>query len=106
MLLGLTRPDAGTILIACQLHSTSSQADVLARVGAVIEEPRFHNHLTGRENLRVIAAARGPQVRAAASSQRLTGWGSPTAVMTGSAVIHRGCASGWASPAACSPTRS
>jgi len=36
---------------------------VLARVGAIIEEPRFHPHLSGRENLQVIAAARGPEVR-------------------------------------------
>ncbi len=62
MLLGLTRPDAGTILIAGQ-PLDARRADVLARVGAVIEEPRFHHHLTGRENLRVIAAARGPRSR-------------------------------------------
>ena len=30
----------------------------LARVGAIVEEPRFHPHLTGRENLHVHAAAR------------------------------------------------
>ena len=30
----------------------------LARVGAIVEEPRFHGHLTGRENLRIVAAAR------------------------------------------------
>jgi ABC-2 type transport system ATP-binding protein len=29
-------------------------------VGAIVEEPHFHDHLTGRENLRVIAAVRGP----------------------------------------------
>src|SRR5437899_3135048 len=28
------------------------------RVGAIVEEPRFHGHLTGRENLTVVAAAR------------------------------------------------
>jgi ABC-2 type transport system ATP-binding protein len=32
----------------------------LRRVGAMAEEPRFLDHLTGRENLRVNAAARGP----------------------------------------------
>ena len=31
----------------------------LARVGAIVDEPRFHGHLTGRENLKVLAAARG-----------------------------------------------
>src|SRR6185437_12930995 len=31
----------------------------LARVGATVDEPRFHGHLTGRENLKILAAARG-----------------------------------------------
>jgi ABC-2 type transport system ATP-binding protein len=60
MLVGLTRPDAGTIWIAGQ-PVAAGRHDVLARVGAIIEEPRFHNHLTGRENLRVVTAVRGPQ---------------------------------------------
>ena len=38
----------------------SERALALARVGAIVEEPRFHGHLTGRENLTVIAAAREP----------------------------------------------
>ena len=40
------------------------RAAALARVGAIIEEPRFHRHLTGRENLRVNAAARQVAVEA------------------------------------------
>jgi ABC-2 type transport system ATP-binding protein len=35
------------------------RAAALARVGAIIEEPRFHGHLSGRENLHIHAAARG-----------------------------------------------
>ncbi len=62
MLTGLTRPDAGTIAIDGRPLATDRER-VLARVGAVIEEPRFHLHLTGEENLRVVAAARGPQAR-------------------------------------------
>ncbi len=31
----------------------------LTRVGAIVDEPRFHGHLTGRENLQILAAARG-----------------------------------------------
>ncbi len=35
------------------------QRDVaLARVGAIVDEPRFHGHLTGRQNLQILAAAR------------------------------------------------
>jgi ABC-2 type transport system ATP-binding protein len=35
------------------------RGEALARVGAIVEEPRFHGHLTGRENLKLVAAARG-----------------------------------------------
>jgi ABC-2 type transport system ATP-binding protein len=40
------------------------RASALARVGAIVEEPRFHSHLTGRENLRANATARGGQAAA------------------------------------------
>jgi ABC-2 type transport system ATP-binding protein len=60
LLVGLTRPDAGTIWIAGRQLATHQQ-DVLSRVGAMVEEPHFHGHLTGQENLRVAAAVRGPQ---------------------------------------------
>src|SRR5262249_2233428 len=36
-----------------------SRAEALSRVGAIVEEPRFHGHLTGTENLAIVAAARG-----------------------------------------------
>jgi len=62
MLVSLTRPSAGTINVAGQSLSAHRE-QVLAHVGAIIEEPRFHRHLTGRENLQVIAAARGSQAR-------------------------------------------
>jgi ABC-2 type transport system ATP-binding protein len=62
MLVSLTRPSAGVIRIGGQ-SLAGHREQVLARVGAIIEEPRFHPHLTGRENLQVIAAARGPQAR-------------------------------------------
>jgi ABC-2 type transport system ATP-binding protein len=60
MLLGLTRPDSGTINIAGRVVP-DERAAVLARVGAIVEEPHFHGHLSGRENLRVVAAVRGPE---------------------------------------------
>jgi ABC-2 type transport system ATP-binding protein len=39
------------------------RATALARVGAIVDEPRFHRHLTGRQNLTVIASAREPEAR-------------------------------------------
>ena len=57
-LLGLTRADGGTMsLLGIGVPAERSRA--LARVGAIVDEPRFHPHLTGRENLRLLAAARG-----------------------------------------------
>jgi ABC-2 type transport system ATP-binding protein len=57
-LLGLTRADGGTMsLLGTPVPAERSRA--LAGVGAIVDEPRFHPHLTGRDNLRLLAAARG-----------------------------------------------
>lgn len=63
MLLGLTRASAGTMQLLGR-PVPSDRAEALARVGAIVEEPHFHGHLTGRENLTVIAAAREPEAHA------------------------------------------
>jgi ABC-2 type transport system ATP-binding protein len=60
MLLGLTAADAGTMRLR-DLPLPQRRAEALSRVGAIVEEPHFHRHLTGRENLRVAAAVRGPE---------------------------------------------
>ena len=57
-LLGLTRANAGTMSLL-GIPVPAERARALARVGAIVDEPRFHHHLTGRENLRLLAAARG-----------------------------------------------
>ena len=62
VLLGLTRADAGTMSLLG--YPVPRNRDVaLARVGAIVDEPRFHGHLTGRQNLQVLAAAREPPAR-------------------------------------------
>jgi ABC-2 type transport system ATP-binding protein len=58
-LLGLTRASGGSFRLLGR-PMPQGRAAALARVGAIVEEPRFHSHLTGRENLRIIAAAREP----------------------------------------------
>jgi ABC-2 type transport system ATP-binding protein len=63
MLLGLTHATSGTMSLLGR-PVPAQRAEALQRVGAIVEEPRFHPHLSGRENLRIIAAARGPQARA------------------------------------------
>ena len=62
VLLGLTRADSGTMsLLGIPVPAERRRA--LARVGAIVDEPRFHGHLTGRENLKILAAARGGNAR-------------------------------------------
>jgi ABC-2 type transport system ATP-binding protein len=58
MLLGLTSATSGSMKLL-GLPVPAKRAEALARVGAIVEEPRFHGHLTGRENLEIVAAARG-----------------------------------------------
>ena len=59
VLLGLTHADAGTMSLLGYPVPRHRDA-ALARVGAIVDEPRFHGHLTGRQNLRLLAAAREP----------------------------------------------
>jgi ABC-2 type transport system ATP-binding protein len=58
MLLGLTAADGGTMALR-GLPVPARRAEALSRVGAIVEEPSFHGNLTGRENMRVLAAVRG-----------------------------------------------
>ena len=55
MLLGLTRPTAGTAELLGRPMPESAAA-VLPHVGALVEGPGFHPFLSGRENLRRVAA--------------------------------------------------
>jgi ABC-2 type transport system ATP-binding protein len=57
MVLGLTQPTSGTVRLL-GLPMPAGRARALASIGAIVEEPRFHLHLTGRENLVVAAAVR------------------------------------------------
>ena len=59
-LLGLTRASAGSMQLLGYPVPTE-RAKALTRVGAIVEEPRFHPYLTGRENLRIVAAVRSPE---------------------------------------------
>ncbi len=62
-LLGLTHASSGNMSLLG--HPVPAQrAQALRRVGAIVEEPRFHQHLSGLENLRIVAAVRGPETHA------------------------------------------
>jgi ABC-2 type transport system ATP-binding protein len=57
MLVGLTEPSSGSMRLLGRPLPRERKA-ALARVGAIVEEPRFHPHLTGRQNLYIAAACR------------------------------------------------
>jgi ABC-2 type transport system ATP-binding protein len=67
MLLGLTHASEGSMRLLGR-PVPAERAEALARVGAIVEEPRFHPFLTGRENLEIVAAARGAE-----ASERIDG---------------------------------
>jgi len=75
VLLGLTSADSGTMSLL-GVPVPGQRRDALARVGAIVDEPRFHGHLTGRENLKILATARGggagKQIGPALDRTRLT----------------------------------
>ena len=61
-LLGLTHADSGTMsLLGYDVPKHRDKA--LARVGAIVDEPRFHAHLSGRRNLELLAAHREPAAK-------------------------------------------
>ena len=62
VLLGLTHADAGTMSLL-GFSVPRHRALALARVGAIVDEPRFRGHLTGRQNLQILAAARERSAR-------------------------------------------
>src|ERR1700722_13667659 len=60
--LGLTHPDAGSMFLLG--HAVPRHRDkAWARVGAIVDEPRFHGPLPGRQNLQILAAAREPAAK-------------------------------------------
>jgi ABC-2 type transport system ATP-binding protein len=63
VLLGLTPANSGSMRLL-GLPVPERRSEALRRVGAIVEEPSFHRHLTGRENLHIVAAAREPEAHA------------------------------------------
>ena len=102
-LLGLTAANAGTMEVL-GYPVPLERAQALRRVGAIVEEPRFH------PNCRVarICASSRPCVvprRARGSSLRWPASVCPIAPETRSRATRWACASGSGSRAACWPTR-
>ena len=104
-LLGLTKATSGEVSLL-GLPQPAKRREALARVGAIVEEPRFHPHLTGRENLKIVAAARDDAAEARIDESLGARRSRAARRTTASRRTRSACASGSGSRAACSPTHS
>ena len=59
MIVGLLRPDAGSVRLFGEAGGKGRLA-ALARIGAMIENPAFYDHLSGAKNLQILGALAGP----------------------------------------------
>ena len=55
LILGLIRPDSGNVRILGNIMSPATRFNINQRTGSLIESPGFYGHLTGQENLEIIA---------------------------------------------------
>lgn len=55
MLLGLTQPTSGEIEVLGRPLTRASRTALLPSIGSMIEAPPGYGHLTGRENMRIVA---------------------------------------------------
>lgn len=55
LLLGLLKPTDGTITFFGQKMTEQNRLAILAHTGSLIENPSYYGHLTGLENLQIIA---------------------------------------------------
>ncbi len=56
MLLGLAKPTAGAIQIFGKTMNEKNRISILANTGSLIESPSYYGHLTGEENLKLLAS--------------------------------------------------
>ncbi len=59
LLLGLIRPTGGSIRLLDEELTPANRLKLLSRTGSLIENPGFYAHLTGAENLRIVAELKG-----------------------------------------------
>lgn len=55
MILGLTKPSAGSITVLGKTVTQKNRLSLLRNTGSLIEAPAYYGHLSGRENLNLIA---------------------------------------------------
>ena len=59
MLLGLIHPSAGQVTLLGQPMNAQNRLAVLQKTGSLIESPAGYGHLTGQENLEIVADLKG-----------------------------------------------
>lgn len=55
MILGLIKPDSGSISLLGTPVTAKNRLEILKNTGSLIEAPSYYGHLSGRENLQIIA---------------------------------------------------
>ncbi len=55
MLLGLVKPTEGEIDLFGRRVTSRNQIEILRQTGSLIESPSYYGHLSGRENLKILA---------------------------------------------------
>ncbi|MBQ6786795.1 MAG: ATP-binding cassette domain-containing protein [Lachnospiraceae bacterium] len=59
LLLGLIKPNSGSISFYGQKMTEKNRLSLLKTTGSLIESPSYYGHLTGAENLQIIAKLKG-----------------------------------------------
>lgn len=55
MILGLTKPDSGSVKVLGTAVDHKNRLAVLQNTGSLIESPSYYGHLSGRENLQIVS---------------------------------------------------
>lgn len=59
MILGLVKPDTGSIKVLGSAVNNQNRLEILRQTGSLIESPSYYGHLSGLENLQIIAMLKG-----------------------------------------------
>ncbi len=59
MLLGLVRPDGGVLRVMNREVTSTNRQDILTDIGSLIEGPSYYAHVSGIDNLRIVAKLKG-----------------------------------------------
>lgn len=59
MILGLVKPNTGSIRVLGSAVNNANRLEILKQTGSLIESPSYYGHLTGLENMQIIAMLKG-----------------------------------------------